>query len=122
MNHNIFPGLPRGKQLIYIETHPMGRGKISTRRLKEIVCGYFSMDFDYAFSKTRKRECVRTRQWYAFFARMYLKMTYDEIGMSLGGLDHATILHAEKVIKNEIERYKESEDDYKKINRIILRE
>ena len=56
-----FAGLRRGIQLIYLKTHPTGRGKISTRRLKEIVCGYFNISFDYAFSKTRKRECVREK-------------------------------------------------------------
>ncbi len=64
-----------------------------------------------AKSKSRKQELVFARQFYCFFARKLTKKSYEQIG-ALVNLDHASVLHACKVIKNMVDT------DYKNVRQI----
>ena len=54
-------------------------------------------------SKTRKREIVQARQIAMFFAKNLTKSSLATIGTSIGGKDHATVLHACKTVNNLLE-------------------
>jgi hypothetical protein len=61
------------------------------------------------FSKTRKREVVLARQMLMYFTKEYTKESFAHIGSNFKseqnpkGLDHATVMHGCKTIKNLID-------------------
>ena len=50
--------------------------------------------------ETRKREIVQARQICMFFAKSMTKVSLASIGEEFGGKDHATVLHANRTVKN----------------------
>lgn len=59
---------------------------------------------DMMLTKTRKRSVSMPRQVCMFMLKEYMRnLTYQEIGRQMNGLNHATIIHGERVAINEIE-------------------
>jgi len=50
--------------------------------------------------RSRKRELVDARYIICDIAHLYTELPKRAIGMSLGGLDHATVLHGRNVVKD----------------------
>ena len=53
-----------------------------------------------------------------YFLKKYTKMSYTSIGKKIGNKDHATVIHACRVVKNEYEtdaKYKFHIDELNKI-------
>jgi len=71
--------------------------------IKNYVYSFMCIDEKKAENKTRKREIVKARQIAMFFAKLKSKKSLNYIGKSIGGKDHATVLHAIKVVNNLIE-------------------
>ncbi len=85
--------------------------------IEQVVCDYFKLSSDAIKSKTRKREIVQARQIVMYFARTFTKMSLSNIGLEIGGKDHATVLHACKTVNNLIDTEKTFKgyiDDIKK--------
>ena len=76
------------------------RREISIDYIQKVVCNYFNMTVDKLNSKTRKREVVQARQIAMYFAKNMTKASLASIGASIGGKDHATVLHACKTVNN----------------------
>lgn len=76
------------------------RREISIDYIQKVVCNYFNMSVEKLNSKTRKREVVQARQIAMFFAKNMTKASLATIGASIGGKDHATVLHACKTVNN----------------------
>lgn len=72
--------------------------EISVDKIKDVVSAYFNMEVDDMLQKSRKREIVQARQIAMFLAKHYTKQSLAFIGMSIGGRDHATVLHACKTV------------------------
>lgn len=64
------------------------------------VCDYFNVPAEMLKSTTRKREIVQARQISMFFSKNLTKYSLAIIGSQIGDKDHATVLHACKVINN----------------------
>jgi chromosomal replication initiator protein len=77
--------------------------EISIDYIQKVVCDYFEMPVDVLRSKTRKREVVQARQIAMYFAKTLTKSSLTSIGTSIGGKDHATVLHSCKTVNNLIE-------------------
>ncbi|MFW5767741.1 MAG: chromosomal replication initiator protein DnaA, partial [Bacteroidota bacterium] len=93
------------------------RREVSIDYIQKIVCNYFGMSVDKLNSKTRKREVVQARQIAMYFAKNMTKSSLASIGSSIGGKDHATVLHACKTVNNLIDtdkRFKVYIDDIDK--------
>jgi chromosomal replication initiator protein len=76
------------------------RREISIDYIQKVVCNYFNMSVEKLNSKTRKREVVQARQIAMYFAKSMTKSSLASIGASIGGKDHATVLHACKTVNN----------------------
>ncbi len=70
------------------------RNEITLDRIQATVCRYFGITGDVFLSKTRKREIVQARQIAMYLGRNLTKSSLSSIGASIGGKDHATVLHA----------------------------
>lgn len=64
---------------------------------------------------TRKRYILNTRQLAMHFAKKYQLASLARIGMEYGMKDHATVLHADKTIKNLCETDKIFRQEYDSI-------
>ena len=67
------------------------------------VCDHFKIDNAMLNTKTRKREIVQARQVAMYLAKKYTNTSSSKIGMIIGKKDHATVLHACKIIKEQLE-------------------
>lgn len=99
-NKSIDMGLAKHvvSQVIRVE-----KKQLSIEKIQEVVCQYFNMDQDLLQTTSRKREIVQARQITMYLAKKYTPASFSHIGKIVGGKDHATVLHACKTVKDQIE-------------------
>ncbi|MBQ3191528.1 MAG: chromosomal replication initiator protein DnaA [Bacteroides sp] len=79
------------------------------------VCEHYKMDESVLHTKSRKREIVQVRQVAMFLAKKHTDISTSKIGHLIGNRDHATVLHACKIMKDLVEVDKEIRADIEKI-------
>ncbi len=79
------------------------RREITIDYIQKVVCEYYKIPVDLMQGKTRKREIVQARQVSMYFSKSLTKASLASIGSSIGGKDHATVLHACKTVNNLID-------------------
>ncbi|MDD5892326.1 MAG: chromosomal replication initiator protein DnaA [Bacteroidales bacterium] len=68
--------------------------EITIESVSKAVCDYFNISKEQFLSKTRKRQIVQARQIAMYMSRNLINCSLSLIGSSIGGKDHATVLHA----------------------------
>lgn len=76
---------------------------VSVDDIIEKVCTYYKVDTSTIHSKTRKREVVQVRQVAMYLAKKHTDTSSSKIGQLIGKKDHATVLHACKIVKDQVE-------------------
>ena len=67
----------------------------------KIIAGFYMIDPEQIYEKTRKKEIVYVRQIAMYILREYFNISYPAIGKEIGGRDHTTVIHSyERVQKN----------------------
>ncbi len=94
--------VPLAKKIIS-QTVRMEKKQLTIKNIQEVVCQYFNLDEALIQTPSRKQEIVQARQVTMFFAKKYTESSYAHIGKVVGGRDHATVIHACKTIKDQIE-------------------
>ena len=79
------------------------------------VCEHYKMDETVLHTKSRKREIVQVRQVAMFLAKKHTDISTSKIGHLIGNRDHATVLHACKIVKDLVEVDKEIKADIEDI-------
>jgi chromosomal replication initiator protein len=74
--------------------------------------------FMFEFGK-RKRELIRAKHIAIYLTKLNTNLSCESIGEFYGNLDHASILHAVKSVKNQTEVYKHYRDEVEKLNLTI---
>jgi chromosomal replication initiator protein len=73
--------------------------KVNTvEKIRDVVCEYFSLSVDAISTKSRKREVVQARQIAMYLSKQLTKNSLSSIGSTIGQRDHATVLHACKIV------------------------
>ena len=67
------------------------------------VCEHYKMDESVLHTKSRKREIVQVRQVAMYLAKKHTDTSTSKIGHLIGNRDHATVLHACKIVKDLVE-------------------
>ena len=67
------------------------------------VCEHYNLDETAIHTKTRKREIVQARQIAMYLAKKHTDHSSSKIGQLIGNRDHATVLHACKIMKDLVE-------------------
>lgn len=80
--------------------------QLTVQSIQETVCKYFNLELSAIQTNSRKREIVQARQITMFLAKKYTDCSFSHIGKIVGKKDHATVLHACKTIKDQIETNK----------------
>lgn len=76
---------------------------LSIQQIQEIVCKYYNLELSQIQTNSRKREIVQARQITMYLSKKYTNSSFSHIGKIVGKKDHATVLHACKTIKDQIE-------------------
>ena len=98
------------KAVRIIENKPLDIDTIITK-----VCEHYKLDESVLHSKSRKREVVQIRQMAMFLAKKHTDISDSKIGHLIGNRDHATVLHACKIMKDLVEVNKEVKEEVEKI-------
>ncbi len=72
----------------------------SVEKIRDVVCEYFSLTVDAISTKSRKREVVQARQIAMYLSKQLTKNSLSSIGNTIGQRDHATVLHACKIVND----------------------
>lgn len=83
---------------------PIHKQAIDFNKIFEVMKKHFACKLSCLQSKTRNKDVVRSRQIAMFLMKKYTDKSLREIGSSLGGRDHSTVMHAYTKIEQKIER------------------
>ena len=86
-------------QLVRLPSPPL----LSVERIKETVCKYFDLEEALLQSAKRTRDVCQARQIAMFLSKKLTDKSLTHIGTIIGKRDHATVLHACKTVKDQIE-------------------
>lgn len=75
---------------------------VSTDTILNTVAEHFHIKKEDILSKSRKKDIAVPRQITMYLIREELKLTFPNIGESLGGKDHSTVMHAWNKIKKDL--------------------
>ena len=76
---------------------------VTVEDIIEKVCNYYKVDTSTIHTKTRKREVVQMRQVAMYLAKKHTETSSSKIGQIIGKKDHATVLHACKIVKDQVD-------------------
>ena len=93
--------------------------QLSVQSIQETVCKYFNLDQSVIQTNSRKREIVQARQITMFLAKKYTDCSFSHIGKIVGKKDHATVLHACKTIKDQMETNKSFRTSVEEIESLL---
>ena len=83
---------------------PNAPSKITPENIIEVVCSHYSVTIEDIKSSKRNKELVRPRHMIMYLCRCLTDATYKEIATILGGRDHSTAMHGERIITDLLEK------------------
>lgn len=83
------------------------------------VCKHYGLENSAIHTKSRKREVVQARQVAMYLAKNHTDLSTSKIGKFIGNKDHATVLHACKTVKGQLEVDKSFNSDLKEIESLL---
>ncbi|MDR1102773.1 MAG: chromosomal replication initiator protein DnaA [Tannerella sp.] len=107
MAHSIFTNreidVALARQVIKQNVSAKPEEALSFEKIQKVVCDHFHLELELIYSPSRKREIVQARQIVMYLAKKYMHMSLSCIGKIVGGKNHATVLHACNMVKDQIE-------------------
>ena len=88
---------------------------ITIEDIIEKVCNHFQITQSAIHTKSRKREVVQVRQIAMYLSKKHTDSSSSKIGQVIGNKDHATVLHACKIVKDQCEVDKSFRSDIEDI-------
>ncbi len=76
---------------------------LTVEEIIQKVCAHYNIDSSAIHTRTRKREIVQVRQIAMYLAKKHTDTSFSKIGKLIGNKDHATVLHACKIVKDQVE-------------------
>lgn len=98
---------------------PVSESTISIEEVRRKVCEYFNMKEEVMVSKSRKAEIVYVRQLAIYLASEHTKLSNIQIGLNIGGRNHATVIHSIKQVKNLLEVDEKARQDIESIEAML---
>lgn len=94
--------------------------EITIENIVKIVCDYYSIELDTFNSAKRTRDVAQARQVAMYLAKQHTKAPLTVIGSSIGGRNHATVLHSCKAVADMMDTDKQFKMQIDEIERIVL--
>ena len=102
------------RKAVRCENKPVTIDEIVTK-----VCAHYNLDERSIHTKTRKREIVQVRQIAMYLAKKHTDHSSSKIGQLIGNRDHATVLHACKMVKDLVDVDKSFKTELEEIENSI---
>lgn len=77
---------------------------ISIKEVVTHISGFYNVDEESIYEKTRRKEVVKARQVVMYILREDFNISFPLIGQKLGGKDHTTVIHSCLKIKNDLKK------------------
>jgi len=103
--------IPLAKRVIDQAIKKIERKKITVDNIQQIVCDFYNIKQELLQTASRKRQIVQARQVTMFLAKQYTEMSLAQIGSLIGKKNHATVLHACRTVKEQMEVDKSFRDE-----------
>lgn len=94
--------------------------EITIDHIVKVVCEYFEIDVDTFNSAKRTRDVAQARQVAMYLSKQHTKAPLTVIGSSIGGRNHATVLHSCKAVADMMDTDKQFKLQIEEIERIVL--
>jgi chromosomal replication initiator protein len=85
-----------------IKGSPKPKKAVSIKDIIKIVAGFYNIEEESIYEKSRRKEVVLPRQLTMYILREDFNVSYPSIGQKMGGRDHTTVIHSCEKIKNEL--------------------
>lgn len=89
--------------------------KLSVESIEDEVCRYYHLDKNTLHSRSKKQEVARARQVAMFLSKKHTEKSYAYIGEVMGNRNHATVIHACKLVEQSLDLDKALNNDVQKI-------
>ena len=76
---------------------------LSMSEVIDAVASFFNIQDKAICSETRSREVMMARHMASYLGKKHTECSVSEIGASLGGRTHATVLHSVKLVEDQLE-------------------
>ncbi len=117
LNRKITISLAKEILKIYVR---INKREISIDSIVAIVCEQMNISLEAIHSQARTRDVAQARQVAMYLAKKLTKSPLATIGSSIGGRNHATVLHACKAVNNLMETDKMIERKISDIEKLIV--
>jgi chromosomal replication initiator protein len=94
--------------------------EITIESIVKIVCDYYNIELDTFNSAKRTRDVAQARQVAMYLSKQHTKSPLTVIGTSIGGRNHATVLHSCKAVVDMMDTDKQFKLQIEEIERIVL--
>jgi chromosomal replication initiator protein len=94
--------------------------EITIDHIVNVVCEYYNIELDTFNSAKRTRDVAQARQVAMYLAKQHTKAPLTVIGSSIGGRNHATVLHSCKAVADMMDTDKQFKMQIEEIERIVL--
>ncbi|MDU1889162.1 MAG: chromosomal replication initiator protein DnaA [Dysgonomonas sp.] len=95
--------LPLARRVIGQAIKKIEAKKITVSSIESVVCDFYNIKSELIHSASRKRQIVQARQVTMYLSKSYTEMSLAQIGSIIGKKNHATVLHACKTVKEQME-------------------
>lgn len=92
---------------------------VTTAAVKKKVCEYFGVKEEEINSRSRRQPISYIRQLIIYISSKYSEESQTQIGINVGGRNHATVLHSINQIKNLIESDSKTRQDIAEIESML---
>lgn len=75
---------------------------VAVKDVVKIVAGFYSLDEENIYKKSRKKEVVKPRQIIMYLLREDFQLPYPTIGQKLGNRDHTTVIHSYEKVRKDL--------------------
>ncbi|MBD8389843.1 chromosomal replication initiator protein DnaA [Dysgonomonas sp. BGC7] len=91
--------------------------KITVDAIEAAVCNFYNIKAELIHTASRKRQIVQARQITMYLSKSYTEMSLAQIGSLIGKKNHATVLHACKTVREQMEVDKAFRDEIAEIEK-----
>ncbi|MCQ2212176.1 MAG: chromosomal replication initiator protein DnaA [Bacteroidaceae bacterium] len=95
------------------------KNEVSIECIKQKVCEYFNITQEVLDSRSRTQKTSYARQIAIYIASKYTGKSNVQIGLSIGGRNHATVIHSINLVKNLLEVSDDTRNDIRKIEELF---
>ncbi len=98
----------RSRKLTLIEVKSIIKNNVKPKKhlaveeIVKIVSGYYNIEPELIYDKTRKKEIVYVRQIIMYMLREFFNISFPGIGKEIGGRDHTTVMHSCEKVREEM--------------------